>query len=67
MQGTPVRFLAQEDPTCCVAPKSVCHNCWACEPKLLSPMYLEPVRHERNHRDEKAVHCNERVAPASCN
>ena len=37
MQGTRVRALVQEDPTCCGASKPVCHNYWACA--------LEPVSH----------------------
>ena len=30
MQGTGVRALVQEDPTCRRATKPVCHNYWAC-------------------------------------
>ena len=37
MQGTRVRALVQEDPTCCGATKPVHHNYWACA--------LEPVTH----------------------
>ena len=37
MQGTPVRALVREDPTCLRATKPVCHNYWACA--------LEPVSH----------------------
>ena len=37
MQGTRVRSLVREDPTCCRATKPVCHNHWACT--------LEPVCH----------------------
>ena len=37
MQGTQVRSLVQEDPTCCGATKPVRHNYWACT--------LQPVRH----------------------
>ena len=37
MQGTRVRALVQEDPTCCRATKPVHHNYWACA--------LEPVSH----------------------
>ena len=37
MQGTRVRALVWEDPTCRGAAKPVCHNCWACA--------LEPVGH----------------------
>ena len=49
MQGTQVRALVQEDPTCCGATKPmrhnywawalkpVSHNYWVCVPQLLSP------------------------------
>ena len=41
MQGTRVRALVREDPTCRGATKPVHHNYWACalarEPQLLSP------------------------------
>ena len=37
MQGTQVRSLVQEDPTCCGATKPVHHNYWACT--------LEPMSH----------------------
>ena len=37
MQGTQVRALFREDPTCHVTTKPVHHNYWACD--------LEPVSH----------------------
>ena len=37
MQGTRVRSLVWEDPTCRGATKPVRHNYWACEPQLLGP------------------------------
>ena len=37
MQGTQVRALVWEDPTCRGATKPVRHNYRACEPQLLSP------------------------------
>ena len=37
MQGTQVRALVWEDPTCRGATKPVRHNYWAREPQLLSP------------------------------
>ena len=55
MQGTRVRALVQEDPTCRGATKPVCHSYWACTlepanhnywahvPQLLKPVRLEPV------------------------
>ena len=36
MQGTRVRALVREDPTCRGATKPVCHDYWACEPQLMS-------------------------------
>ena len=54
-QGTRVRALVREDPTCRRAIKPVCHNYWACAleptshnywarvPQLLKPACLEPV------------------------
>ena len=72
MQGTRVRSLVREDPTCRGATKTVHHNYWACAlepvshnywahvPQLLNPACLEPVlRNERSHRNEKPVHRNE--------
>ena len=68
MQGTWVRALVREGPTCCGAAKPVCHNSWACtlEPmshnywvhvlQLLKPACLEPVL---CHHNEKPAHCNE--------
>ena len=45
MQGTRVRALVWEDPTCRGATGPVRHNYWACEPQLLSPRATttEPV------------------------
>ena len=60
MQGTRVRALVWEDPTCCGATKPTSHNYWACVPQLLKPACLEPVLHnKRSHRDEKPVHRDE--------
>ena len=72
MQGTWVRSLVWEDPTCCGATKPMCHNYWAwalepashnywaCMPQLLKPTRLEPVlRKKRSHCDEKPTHNNE--------
>ena len=54
IQGTRVRALVWEDPTCHGAAKPMCHkywacalepmshNCWARVPQLLKPMHLEP-------------------------
>ena len=66
MQGTRVRALVREDPTCRRATKPLRHNCWACAlepasrnywarvPQLLKPARLEPaLRNKRSHRNEK--------------
>ena len=59
-QGTWVRALVREDPTCRGATKPVCHNYWAHVPQLLKPTRLEPVLHnKRSHHNEKPSHCNE--------
>ena len=50
MQGTQVRFLVQEDPTCRGATKSVHHNYWACalaQPQLQSPHATTEARAPR--------------------
>ena len=74
MQGTRVRALVQEDPTCRRAPKPVRHNYWACalEPEsqnywthmtqLLKLTHLESVLHNNAlqcHCNEKHTHRNE--------
>ena len=71
MQGTQVRSLVVEDPTCHRATNPVHHNYWACAleptshnywarmPQLLKPMRLEPVLHsKRSHRNDKPMHRN---------
>ena len=80
MQGTRVRALVREDPTCRGATKPMRHNYWACAlepashnywahvPQLLKPALLEPVLHnKRSHLNEKPVHRQRRVAPARHN
>ena len=78
MQGTRVRSLVQEDPTCRGATKPVHHNYWACalEPacrnywalmlQLLKPTHLEPVFHKRSHQWEAGT-LQRRVAPTCRN
>ena len=69
MQGTRVRALVQEDPTCRGATKPVrhnywawalepvSHNYWARAPQLLKPMHLEPMLcNKRSHCNEKQTH-----------
>ena len=71
MQGTWVRSLVGEDPTCRGATRPVSHNYWACalEPssrnywahmlQLLKPTGLEPVLHNRrSHLNENPAHPN---------
>ena len=70
-QGTQVRALVWEDPTCHGATKPVHHNYWACAlkpashiywvhmPQLLKPAHLEPMLHnKRSHHNEKPTHRN---------
>ena len=65
MQGTWVRALVPEDPTCHRATKPVSHNYQACALEPMSPNYwslraLEPVLcNKRSHHNEKPVHCSE--------
>ena len=64
MQGTGVRALVQEDPTCHGATMPVHHNYWARVPQLLKPVHLEPVLHDkRSHCNEKPAHHNEEQPP----
>ena len=79
MQGTRVRALLQEDPTCRGATKPVHHNYWACalEPvshnywahvlQLLKPMRLEPVLHNEKPLQWEAHALQRRVVPAHHN
>ena len=60
MQGTRVRSLVREDPTCRGATKPMHHNYRACEPQVLKSKHLEPMlRNKRSHCDEKPVHRKE--------
>ena len=60
MQGTRVRALVQERPTCRRAAEPVHHNYWARVPQLLKPVHLEPVlRNNGSHHSEKHAHRNE--------
>ena len=60
MQGTWVRALVREDPTCHGATKPAIHNYWARVPQLLKPAHLEPVLgNKRSHRNGKPAHHNE--------
>ena len=72
MQGTRVRALVREDPTCRGAARPVSHNYWACAlepvthsywarmPQLQKSAHLEPMlRNKRRRCNEKPVHRNE--------
>ena len=77
MQGTRVRALVLEDPTCRRATKPVRHNYWACAleptshnywahvPQLLKPVHLEPVlRKQEKSLQWEARAPQQRAAPA---
>ena len=42
MQGTRVRSLVWEDPTCCGATRPVCHNYWDCASGACAPQQERP-------------------------
>ena len=66
MQGTWVRALVREDPTCHGATKPVRHNYWAHVPQLLKPVHLEPVLHNKRSHRSKPMHRNEtRESPSA--
>ena len=46
MQGTRVRALVWEDPTCCGATKPVSHNYWACASEACAPQQERPRQWE---------------------
>ncbi|KAJ8788733.1 hypothetical protein J1605_005029 [Eschrichtius robustus] len=67
MQGTRVRALVREDPTCRGAtkpearePQLLSLRSSAHEPQLLKPLRLEPLLcNKRSHHNEKPAHHNE--------
>ena len=79
MQGTRVRALVREDPTCHGASKPVHHNYWACAlkpashnywahvPQLLKPTCLEPVLGNEKPPQWEACAPRWRVTPARRN
>ena len=80
MQGTQVRSLVWEDPTCCGVTGPVCHNYWTCaiEPachncwarmlQLQKLVHLEPVLcNKKKPLQWEARAPQRRVAPAHCN
>ena len=79
-QGTCVRVLVQEDPTCRRATKPMHHNYWACAlepashnywarmPQLLKPAHLEPMLHNKEKPLQWEARTPQwRVAPARRN
>ena len=67
MQGTRVRSLVWEDPTCRRATKPVRHNYWPRVPQLLKPARLEPVLCNQKPPQWEAPEMQWRVAPTRCN
>ena len=78
MQGTPVRSLVWEDPTCHRATKPMCQKYWSLhglEParhiywtsvlQLLKPMHLEPVLCNKRSHHKKPVHWTQLEGRAS--
>ena len=68
MQGTRVRALVQEDPTCRRATKPMSHNYWARAPRARAPQEKPPQREARplqrrvtpaRRNKRKPVHSNE--------
>ena len=52
MQGTRVRALVWEDPTCCGATRPVSHNYWACASGACAPNKRGRDSERPAHRDE---------------
>ena len=67
MQGTRVRALVWEDPTCHGATEPVRHNYWAWVPQLLKPARLEPTLCNEKPPQWEARALQQRVAPARRN
>ena len=53
MQGTRVRALVREDPTCRGATKPVHHNYWARVPRAHAPQQKKPLQWEAPHHNEE--------------
>ena len=69
MQGTRVRSLVWEDPTCCGATKALRHNYWACALKPVCHNYVPRARAPQQEKPLQWEACasQRRVAPARCN
>ena len=60
VQGTRIRSLVQEDPTCCGAARPASHDDWACT--------LDPAPwNKRSHSRENAARCTWRADPSHHN
>ena len=67
MQGTRVRALVREDPTCRVASKPVSHNYWARVPQLLTLHSRARAPQQEKPPQWEAHAPQQRVAPARRN
>ena len=65
VQGTRVRALVREDPTCHRATKPVHHNYWARVPQLLKPMHLEPMLRNKRATAMRSPHTATKSSPRS--
>ena len=65
VQGTWVRSLVQEDPTCRGATKPVRHNYWARVPQLLKPTRLEPCSATREATAMRSPRTTKKSSPRS--
>ena len=67
MQGTQVRALVRENPTCRGAAKPMRHNYWAHVPQLPKAAHLELVLCNEKPQRWEAHALQQRVAPAHRN
>ena len=65
MQGTRVRALVREDPTCHGATKPVCHNYWACALEPVSPNYWSQCSTIREATTMRSTHTATKSSPRS--
>ena len=67
VQGTRVRALVREDPTCHGATKPVRHNYWACESQLLKHVHSRTYAPQEKPPQWEACALHQRVVPARHN
>ena len=65
VQGTWVRALVWEDPTCCGATKPVLHNYWAHVPQRLKPTRQSPFSATREATAMRSPHTATKSSPRS--